>query len=595
MSFETINVRLTRNNPKIPWGYSVNRAPNGDIFVSSVEVNSMAEKSGIKQGDILQEFYDAPIQKNANLSSINGRVQSSNEVTMVLKRFVTEMPKMQWNLRDGANNEIIVDHMDENGRVIGHSDQNTPGYITSFKIDGPVYDPQNLYQTTNISRSNYSSSGYGSMPRSTGQSFIQNIQNAPAHLQNAPVTQQTQNQSNWTNGNVRRQYETSRTYTNNEKSNHPGFCQIQKIPGQNQFSQNQGWVATNGNIMGRRDISMPARVPQNTSASTAERQTINDQSNWTNGNVRRQYETTRINSGGERSDQSGFGQNQLSQNQGWGAANGNIVGRRDVSMPSRVPQNTGSYTMERQSVNGVQRNTKPGPPQVQAQVPAQVYNDSSRGRSNVIKPYNADSHYNAQMQHQSAPLNAPVQQNVQNLAKYPPGQIPGATNYSQPITVDTSHWYGSGQYPGDSPGHYGNYGGASAPMSAYEYAEDWKGDSQHWGECARVYYTRYSPRTYRELSPEATIMHLTHHLQYNSPLNLYSPLAATEAYRQQTGKELHIECPPPVQSGQRPAYMDSATRRLIMEEEAGMGRHLHPSPQSASFKRLAQAVGTPID
>lgn len=124
--------------------------------------------------------------------------------------------------------------------------------------------------------------------------------------------------------------------------------------------------------------------------------------------------------------------------------------------------------INRTIITGAERNIKQGPAQVQAQVPPQgvLYNDASRGRSNVIKPYNGAPQYNAQMQHQNALSNAPVQQNVRNLAKYPGGQIPGAANYSQPITVDTSHWYGSGQYPGDSPGHYGNYGGASAPMSA---------------------------------------------------------------------------------------------------------------------------------
>lgn len=42
---------------------------------------------------------------------------------------------------------------------------------------------------------------------------------------------------------------------------------------------------------------------------------------------------------------------------------------------------------------------------------------------------------------------------------------------------------------------------------------------------------QHSPRTERQLSPHATIRHL----QYNSPINLYSPQTAAEQYIQQTG------------------------------------------------------------
>lgn len=41
----------------------------------------------------------------------------------------------------------------------------------------------------------------------------------------------------------------------------------------------------------------------------------------------------------------------------------------------------------------------------------------------------------------------------------------------------------------------------------------------------------HSPRTIRQLSPSASIRHL----QYNSPMNLYSPESAAEQYLQQTG------------------------------------------------------------
>ncbi|CAD5213746.1 unnamed protein product [Bursaphelenchus xylophilus] len=81
------------------------------------------------------------------------------------------------------------------------------------------------------------------------------------------------------------------------------------------------------------------------------------------------------------------------------------------------------------------------------------------------------------------------------------------------------------------------------------------------------------------------------HLQYNSPLNLYSPASAAEAYKQQIGKE-----PPGVQASQpsQPSYLTSPTLQLIAEEEAGVQRRPAAPQQSASFKRIAQGVGQPL-
>ena len=104
----------------------------------------------------------------------------------------------------------------------------------------------------------------------------------------------------------------------------------------------------------------------------------------------------------------------------------------------------------------------------------------------------------------------------------------------------------------------------------------------------RMYYQR-TPRSARELSPRATV----NHLQYNSPLAMYSPEAAAEAYKMHTGQDIPIDGDYP--TGGRPAYLDSATRRLIAEEEGGM-RYRSPTPQqSSSFKRISSAVGTPVN
>ncbi|CAI4223679.1 unnamed protein product [Auanema sp. JU1783] len=102
---------------------------------------------------------------------------------------------------------------------------------------------------------------------------------------------------------------------------------------------------------------------------------------------------------------------------------------------------------------------------------------------------------------------------------------------------------------------------------------------------SRVRFHSPSSRTGRDLSPNSSI----EHLQYNSPMNLYSSDAVAEQYTMQTGRALE---------GQRsqnntPAYLNSETKKYIEEVEGRMRRGLSPSCQSSSFKRISQAVGAP--
>uniref|UniRef100_A0A1I7YL21 PDZ domain-containing protein n=1 Tax=Steinernema glaseri TaxID=37863 RepID=A0A1I7YL21_9BILA len=104
----------------------------------------------------------------------------------------------------------------------------------------------------------------------------------------------------------------------------------------------------------------------------------------------------------------------------------------------------------------------------------------------------------------------------------------------------------------------------------------------------RQYY-QHNPRTVRELSPTATVQHL----QYNSPFPLYSKESAAEAYRQQTGGLFGTD-PNINRPNDPPAYLSSETRRLIAENEEGFPRSCSPATQSASFKRISTACGTPV-
>uniref|UniRef100_A0A8R1E386 PDZ domain-containing protein n=1 Tax=Caenorhabditis japonica TaxID=281687 RepID=A0A8R1E386_CAEJA len=112
------------------------------------------------------------------------------------------------------------------------------------------------------------------------------------------------------------------------------------------------------------------------------------------------------------------------------------------------------------------------------------------------------------------------------------------------------------------------------------------GSAAHAGGLSpsKVFYHSPGNRSRNELSPGASV----HHLQYNSPMNLYSAEATAEQLYQQTGKAPDG----PVPHDKTPAYLTSETRKLIEEEARGrFQRGKSPSSQSSCFKRISHAVG----
>ncbi|CAJ0605977.1 unnamed protein product [Cylicocyclus nassatus] len=129
------------------------------------------------------------------------------------------------------------------------------------------------------------------------------------------------------------------------------------------------------------------------------------------------------------------------------------------------------------------------------------------------------------------------------------------------------------------------------PLNQATYIQTSHSPSLHPGGLSpggtKLLYHSPSPRTRNELSPYASVQHL----QYNSPMNIYSVEAAAEEYTQQTGRPTQL----PNYRNKTPAYLTSETKKLIEEQERGRGYRLaSPSAQSSSFKRISQAVGAPV-
>uniref|UniRef100_A0A1I7VLF5 PDZ domain-containing protein n=1 Tax=Loa loa TaxID=7209 RepID=A0A1I7VLF5_LOALO len=169
----------------------------------------------------------------------------------------------------------------------------------------------------------------------------------------------------------------------------------------------------------------------------------------------------------------------------------------------------------------------------------------------------------------SAPSSAPLTTSTSNQTG-PKNKIYGL------VHVDTSNAY-------SNVGHPSGSGGGHRPARNASTKPAWQDSG------SRVPF-QHSPRSERQLSPHATVRHL----QYNSPMNLYSPHAAAEQYIQQTGGLFGTDPSLQLPKGDE-AYLKSETRRLIAEEEGQSAHDKSASMQSASFKRISRACGTPVD
>ncbi|VDK18034.1 unnamed protein product [Anisakis simplex] len=139
-------------------------------------------------------------------------------------------------------------------------------------------------------------------------------------------------------------------------------------------------------------------------------------------------------------------------------------------------------------------------------------------------------------------------------------------------------------------------GGQKSPFSPYRHQtgsqqQDYRARSEasYYEEGPRVPFY-HSPRTRRELSPSASIPHLYAH----------SRETPAEQYLRQTGGLFGTD--PNLFKTKVTPYLTSETRRMIEEEERYSGGAPHayhhsasPPAQSASFKRISRACGTPVD
>uniref|UniRef100_A0A915EFB3 PDZ domain-containing protein n=1 Tax=Ditylenchus dipsaci TaxID=166011 RepID=A0A915EFB3_9BILA len=425
MVYEIINVRLSRSNPSVQWGFKLQQVNKNQLIVVNVEPESLADKAGIKKSDQVQEFFDDALANGIPWAEIAQRLQTANVINMRLKRYVTEPLNLPWALSEGKDSQVIVDHWDKDGRVIGHSDQNTKGYVQSFKTEH--LDDQPIGHTTNFNSSSYLSTQVPTPDLPSSKSL------------------QGQKNSTWDRdeGNVQKYFQSMKSSSG--VNNHiTRFQQSQVVSGSQNTYGGENHVLRQGSLP-----ELPAA-----------HQTM------TNTQSRTHPQTHQYNTGYNSSSR-------ITQNQQ------HLNHSRDVIRSSYQSNPT----------------TNPNPNQSSVSQNIFSYENNNQGYTQSIQS--------------------------ENLLQ---------VDFSRPPLIDTSQWYGNSQfYSSPQPkNHYNQRVAESGPRYGRNTAAgritNLNNNGQRSQSAAptvaspRVYYQRNSPRTYRELSPEATVQHLQYKL---SPLKMY--------------------------------------------------------------------------
>ncbi|PAV63935.1 hypothetical protein WR25_18770 isoform A [Diploscapter pachys] len=473
MAHETVSVRMNRSDPNIRWGVTFRKQGN-DLVINNVERESLSEKAGIKNGDIVQTILGRSAQGMDGFDANRICDSSQYEVTLTLQRYVTSHSCLPWTLTE-KDNKIVVDEVRSFGG--GISGAIGSGFGTNIGSNLGANSP-------NFNRG----LGTHATSNATNNYFNNNYYNSNSSNAANANTKQNFNQTTATNF--------SSTYGNS--ANSPNFHQQQNLnryPAPmplkenritfNQYVSNQ-YNANSDNAKqswSRSDYSKsnghshPVTIPttflgnrQETFAPSASRLPFARKSNQ------------------NYFDNSYIGNVNSSQNQSW-HQNSN---QNNNWQQQNSTYNTSSY------VQGSMPGYDSGRP-LQRSATDQDINRYSNNASN--QAYNNCNYRSSS--------NAP----------------PQTYSYNNGLT-SSSYGRGSGGVPLNEQA----YIQTSGPMA--ERIGRAQSRNRTVSPASRVFYHSPSPRSRNELSPSASV----HHLQYNSPMNLYSIDAAAEEYYQQTGR-----------------------------------------------------------
>ncbi|KAI6212474.1 hypothetical protein M3Y94_00029600 [Aphelenchoides besseyi] len=671
MAFESINVRMTRSNQQIPWGFELQQRAGNEVYVAKLESGSMAEKAGICANDILNEISS---QRNLTLKSASERLRVALEITMILRRPISSSPSLAWALQGQPGGQFLV-QQNANQRA---GNQNVD------EVERRRFQ-RNVTETRTVA------------------DLPSDQQNQNGELPYNTTTHRAQGNSTWEreDDGIHRHYESKRSYTRTESTNLPPDAQqnaqnsavqqpatTQSYAGESvlyrHHSQEPQRTITTGQIGSTR--SSEGFQTQQQAQQKAQQQTHQQAQQHTQQNVQRQAQSA-VQNGNQytsntsnqqygnqqtqqqtRNGQDGsqytmkttttyttYGTQQpASQNQQFGSQSQQFGSQAQQHSSQSHQHGTQNYQHGTQNHQLGTQNQQYGTQNQQHGIQSQQYTSQSQQHQSTAYPRFPQNQYNRGIpenhyeEHKriagvpggvrsveatrfaassQPPANASnaftytsanqyrreqsaggVQQSTQRTATANQQQrqatAPPMTNTEQMTSIydATTGGYSQDDFAHSGRGREANYR-TGQPVYEYEqrsipplrhrstYSSPQRAKTPKQTVGPPVYYVPPHPRTYRELSPSASIRHL----QYNSPLSLYSPEAAAEAYRQQTGQELHFYPDGPGLQPHRPAYLDSETRRLIIEQEGGHFQHAQSPIQSSAMRRIAAGVGAPLE
>uniref|UniRef100_A0A915A5U7 Zasp-like motif domain-containing protein n=1 Tax=Parascaris univalens TaxID=6257 RepID=A0A915A5U7_PARUN len=622
MAYETITVRMNRSSATIPWGISIRGGTTAaPLVIASVEKDSLADKAGIEVNDTITTLAGRNVSSMSLQEARDVIERPSDEIYMLLQRYITSHPTLPWTLTE-QDNRIVVDQV-------------RPHDSAKYKSTLQGNETRNQYSAHSVSSyevpqpARYDSCAYHG---SSYSKFVEDKRTdttaAPHGYQAAPFTNVTNTSSLDSKTHMREGFHNSYTtesYTKTET--HEGV-------GDGYRSQQQSSQQTKSEASpGTRNVpiavgytsSMNAQSPPPVSRSPSQQNAFkastmipvhvnaNPDSSFAQHSPISPYRRTAPMSSKTETSYRDEGRHIAFQH--------SPRTRRQLSPSASIrhlqynsPINlystesaTEQYLRQTGGLFGTESGTHIEPLQhvyASQRSPAIVKPIADRATPNsspafatgggvgaheAVTTFKSQSADRGESIPQEAPT-APTQQSaipipiIDSIPAPPPAPPSQAIPAPPPPPPAPSTTFSAEINPIKPP---------SAKIHAGSGIErEYSPPIRHTATADEGGARKsQSPRTRREVSPQATIRHL----QYNSPMNIYSIESAAEQYLRQTGGLFGTETDTNRLKSSDPSYLHSETRRLIEEEERGVNHETGTPAQSSSFKRISAACGTPVD
>ncbi|VDO45354.1 unnamed protein product [Haemonchus placei] len=87
---ETVTVRMARGDRSTSWGFGVTEAPNRDVIIVNVVGGSLADRAGLRDGDIIDQLEGLG---NLDINAVDRLlVTSRDKIELIVHRYYSFLP-----------------------------------------------------------------------------------------------------------------------------------------------------------------------------------------------------------------------------------------------------------------------------------------------------------------------------------------------------------------------------------------------------------------------------------------------------------------------------------------------------------------------